>query len=62
MPSQAAQASLIAKTYAKAGLDPRNPRERCQYFEAHGTGTEAGDPKVCLPSGFLKDKGTDHLY
>lgn len=47
MPSAAAQKDLIAQTYAKAGLDPRNPRERCQYFEAHGTGTSAGDPKVC---------------
>ena len=46
MPSQYAQAELIKKTYAKAGLDPRNPKERCQYFEAHGTGTPAGDPKV----------------
>jgi len=46
MPSQTAQADLIARTYGKCGLDPRNPRERCQYFEAHGTGTAAGDPKV----------------
>ncbi|KAL9121258.1 MAG: hypothetical protein Q9187_002183 [Circinaria calcarea] len=43
MPSQIAQANLIAKTYAKAGLDPQDPNERCQYFEAHGTGTSAGD-------------------
>jgi hybrid polyketide synthase/nonribosomal peptide synthetase ACE1 len=46
MPSQVAQADLIARTYAKAGLDPKDPRQRCQYFEAHGTGTGAGDPKV----------------
>ncbi|KUJ20445.1 polyketide synthetase [Mollisia scopiformis] len=45
MPSSVAQADLIEKTYAKAGLDPRDPRQRCQYFEAHGTGTAAGDPK-----------------
>lgn len=45
MPSASAQRDLIARTYAKAGLDPRNPGERCQYFEAHGTGTPAGDPK-----------------
>ncbi|KAF2138629.1 uncharacterized protein K452DRAFT_234185 [Aplosporella prunicola CBS 121167] len=43
MPSQIAQADLIRSTYAKAGLDPENPAERCQYFEAHGTGTSAGD-------------------
>ncbi|KAL9045821.1 MAG: hypothetical protein Q9214_001201 [Letrouitia sp. 1 TL-2023] len=43
MPSQIAQADLVARTYAKAGLDPRKKHERCQYFEAHGTGTTAGD-------------------
>lgn len=48
MPSSKAQADLIARTYAKAGLDPRNPSQRCQYFEAHGTGTAAGDPKVSI--------------
>jgi hybrid polyketide synthase/nonribosomal peptide synthetase ACE1 len=48
MPSSAAQADLMARTYAKAGLDPRNPSQRCQYFEAHGTGTAAGDPKVII--------------
>nr|A0A7L9EYL1.1 RecName: Full=Hybrid PKS-NRPS synthetase xenE; AltName: Full=Xenoacremones biosynthesis cluster protein E [Xenoacremonium sp. BF-2018a]QOJ72663.1 XenE [Xenoacremonium sp. BF-2018a] len=45
MPSSVAQADLISRTYAKAGLNPRDPTERCQYFEAHGTGTAAGDPK-----------------
>ncbi|MCJ1245273.1 hypothetical protein MMC30_002476 [Trapelia coarctata] len=44
MPSHTSQAALIRQTYAKAGLDLRNPRDRCQYFEAHGTGTLAGDP------------------
>lgn len=48
MPSQRAQADLIAKTYAKSGLDPRNPTQRCQYFESHGTGTPAGDPCVSV--------------
>ncbi|KAK3996228.1 hypothetical protein QBC44DRAFT_404939 [Cladorrhinum sp. PSN332] len=43
MPNELAQADLIARTYQKAGLDPRNENERCQFFEAHGTGTEAGD-------------------
>ncbi|KAL4915248.1 hypothetical protein BDW62DRAFT_203848 [Aspergillus aurantiobrunneus] len=46
MPSSAAQTRLIASTYKKAGLDPINrPEDRCQYFEAHGTGTKAGDPQ-----------------
>ncbi|OGM41103.1 polyketide synthase [Aspergillus bombycis] len=46
MPSPEAQKDLILKTYADAGLDPQNrPEDRCQYFEAHGTGTRAGDPQ-----------------
>lgn len=45
MPSSMAQERLIRQTYAKAGLDiENNPADRCQYFEAHGTGTPAGDP------------------
>ncbi|KAI0099139.1 hypothetical protein GGR51DRAFT_565130 [Nemania sp. FL0031] len=44
-PNPAAQAALIRKTYHRAGLDPTNPAHRCQYFEAHGTGTRAGDPR-----------------
>lgn len=42
MPSATAQASLIRDTYARAGLDPTKEEDRCQYFEAHGTGTKAG--------------------
>ncbi|PLB48173.1 hypothetical protein P170DRAFT_410869 [Aspergillus steynii IBT 23096] len=45
MPSSTAQTDLIRSTYRKAGLDPANPLDRCQYFEAHGTGTPAGDPQ-----------------
>ncbi|KAL8721592.1 MAG: hypothetical protein Q9225_001756 [Loekoesia sp. 1 TL-2023] len=45
VPSSEAQAALIRQTYARAGLDPENPRDRPQFFEAHGTGTKAGDPK-----------------
>lgn len=45
MPSPEAQAALIRDTYNRSGLDPRNPLHRCQYFEAHGTGTQAGDPR-----------------
>ena len=46
MPNERAQADLITRTYKKAGLDPTKEEERCQYFEAHGTGTEAGDCRV----------------
>lgn len=42
MPTVDAQAALIRETYHRAGLDP--VRDRCQYFECHGTGTPAGDP------------------
>lgn len=40
LPNGAAQAQLIRDTYKKAGLDPADTG----YFEAHGTGTKAGDP------------------
>ncbi|PIG79668.1 polyketide synthase-nonribosomal peptide synthetase hybrid [Aspergillus arachidicola] len=42
MPSPEAQATLIREAYERSGLDP--VRDRCQYFECHGTGTQAGDP------------------
>ncbi|KAK5991540.1 Hybrid PKS-NRPS synthetase ucsA [Cladobotryum mycophilum] len=42
MPSPIAQAALIRQTYKNAGLDL--VADRCQYFECHGTGTQAGDP------------------
>ncbi|KAI1176375.1 beta-ketoacyl synthase domain-containing protein [Nemania sp. FL0916] len=44
MPSASAQKALIEDTYRKAGLNPLDEKDRCQYFEAHGTGTPAGDP------------------
>lgn len=44
MPSSRAQARLIRQVYSSAGLDSREPSDRCQYFECHGTGTPAGDP------------------
>ncbi|KAG5764440.1 hypothetical protein H9Q72_007485 [Fusarium xylarioides] len=50
MPSPTAQADLIRSTYAKAGLDLRLESDRPQYFEAHGTGTQAGDRKSTLCS------------
>nr|APX44007.1 polyketide synthase [Pestalotiopsis microspora] len=46
VPNTEAQTALIHQTYAKAGLDPvNNPNDRPQFFEAHGTGTQVGDPK-----------------
>ncbi|KAL4878480.1 thiolase-like protein [Aspergillus karnatakaensis] len=45
MPSSSAQESLIRSVYRRVGLDPTQPQDRCQYFEAHGTGTPAGDPQ-----------------
>lgn len=44
MPSAEAQADLIRKTYMSAGLDLTKAGSRPQFFEAHGTGTSAGDP------------------
>lgn len=43
MPDASAQSQLIRDTYAKCGLDSASPHDRPQYFEAHGTGTPAGD-------------------
>lgn len=46
MPSNITQAALIRETYARAGLDPINKLgDRPQFFHAHGTGTQAGDPQ-----------------
>ena len=41
LPSSEAQEELIRKTYRTANVDPADT----QYFEAHGTGTSAGDPR-----------------
>lgn len=45
LPSVESQTALIRSTYSKCGLDYTKREDRCQYFEAHGTGTPAGDPK-----------------
>ncbi|WP_207635815.1 SDR family NAD(P)-dependent oxidoreductase [Ruminiclostridium papyrosolvens] len=39
-PNPKAQAELLIAAYTKAGIDPRT----VTYIEAHGTGTELGDP------------------
>jgi hybrid polyketide synthase/nonribosomal peptide synthetase ACE1 len=70
MPNAAAQIDLIEQTYKKAGLDPKDPGQRCQFFEAHGTGTAAGDPKEAEaiakaffhPGDNINDTGHDPLY
>lgn len=45
VPSSEAQAALIKDTYTRAGLDISNSLDWPQFFEAHGTGTKAGDPR-----------------
>lgn len=39
-PNPKAQAELLKRAYSRAGIDPRT----VGYIEAHGTGTELGDP------------------
>ncbi|KIW95724.1 uncharacterized protein Z519_04309 [Cladophialophora bantiana CBS 173.52] len=58
MPSPAAQEALIRQVYKTAGLDITKPEDRCQYFEAHGTGTQAGDPQeaCAISSAFFGDR------
>jgi acyl transferase domain-containing protein len=58
MPSPAAQEALIRQVYKAAGLDVTKPEDRCQYFEAHGTGTPAGDPQeaCAISSAFFGDR------
>ena len=43
--SSEAQEQLIRGTYARAGLDISNAAHWPHFFEAHGTGTKAGDPR-----------------
>ncbi|RKK07595.1 Polyketide synthase-nonribosomal peptide synthetase [Fusarium oxysporum f. sp. cepae] len=65
MPSNIAQAQLIRDTYARAGLDINDPKDRPQFFHAHGTGTPAGDSQeseAISRSFFENGKPTDKLY
>lgn len=65
MPSNIAQADLIRETYKRAGLDIENPRDRPQFFHAHGTGTPAGDPQEAeaISSAFFESgKVKEPLY
>ncbi|KAH7014517.1 uncharacterized protein B0I36DRAFT_299443 [Microdochium trichocladiopsis] len=61
MPSHESQARLIRDTYARCGLDPSRASDRPQYFEAHGTGTPAGDPieARAIQSVFFPHDGGD---
>ncbi|EGD86562.1 hypothetical protein H112_05064 [Trichophyton rubrum D6] len=69
MPSNVAQTNLIRECYARAGLDPvNNLEDRPQFFHAHGTGTQAGDPQeaeaisnALFPAGSYADKMADKL-
>ncbi|KAH7562977.1 hypothetical protein BM1_00024 [Bipolaris maydis] len=56
-----AQAALIRDTYEKAGLNPASIDDRPQYFEAHGTGTAAGDPieAEAIHSAFFGESNAD---
>lgn len=47
LPNPVAQEALIRRVYADAGADSRDT----QYFEAHGTGTAAGDPREAKAIG-----------
>ncbi|GES65928.1 putative polyketide synthase [Aspergillus terreus] len=65
MPSNIAQANLIRTTYARAGLDINDPKDRPQFFHAHGTGTPAGDPQEseAISRAFFGNSNvTDTLY
>ncbi|KAJ3579181.1 hypothetical protein NPX13_g1377 [Xylaria arbuscula] len=58
LPNSTAQEALIRSTYRKAGLDP----EDTQYFEAHGTGTQAGDPSETRAIGAVFSMKKEPLY
>ncbi|KAJ4290808.1 hypothetical protein N0V90_010003 [Kalmusia sp. IMI 367209] len=63
MPSASSQQALIESTYVKAGLDLNRTTDRPQVFEAHGTGTPAGDPteaEAISKAFFGQDKRVFH--
>ncbi|MDT0448071.1 SDR family NAD(P)-dependent oxidoreductase [Streptomyces hesseae] len=47
LPSPEAQEELLRRVYAEAGVHP----DELVYFEAHGTGTPAGDPVEAMAVG-----------
>lgn len=59
LPNGAAQAQLIRQVYKDSGLD----LDGTDYFEAHGTGTKAGDPIEANAIGSVFGSGRDRpLY
>jgi thioester reductase-like protein len=52
-PSQVAQEKLLSEVYARAGVAP----EEVNYIEAHGTGTQAGDPVETSALGEVLGRG-----
>lgn len=62
MPSSVAQANLIRDTYVRAGLDITKASDRPQFFEAHGTGTPAGDPieAEAISTAFFSGENEQH--
>lgn len=59
LPNSVAQEQLMRSTYEKAGLHPNDT----QYFEAHGTGTAAGDPLETRAIGAMFAPGREEpLY
>ncbi len=59
LPSSEAQEALIRRTYQIANVDPADT----QYFEAHGTGTAAGDPRETRAIGaFFSEKREQALH
>lgn len=55
LPSKEMQGRLIDETYRRAGLD----KARTRFFEAHGTGTPAGDPLEAMAIGNAFGRGRD---
>ncbi|KAA8652104.1 putative Nonribosomal peptide synthetase [Aspergillus tanneri] len=60
LPRSEAQEELIRRTYRQAGINTRDTR----YFEGHGTGTAAGDPREARAIGsvFGFDDRTEPLF
>ena len=48
LPSPEAQTRLIRQVYERAGLNPLSALDRCQYFEAHGTGELLFPTSFCV--------------
>ena len=55
LPNREAQAALLRQVMAEGGVAP----DRLAYFEAHGTGTQAGDPAETWAIGHALGKGRD---